>query len=81
MNEELKKYFATKMVALGFIALVLLGNFWLIKAFVKEGYFNQSLYNVFFLTSIWTVFWMIPMSIKYIQIKFKDSKKDQVVEN
>ena len=76
MNEKLQRYFATKMVAIGFIVLILLGNFWLVKEFTTPGYSNPNFYSIFILVALWTVLWIIPVSIKYFIIKLETKNSD-----
>ncbi len=76
MNEKLQKYFATKMVAIGFIVLILMGNYWLVKEFTNPGYNNPNFFSIFFIVAFWTICWIIPVTVKYFIIKYETKNND-----
>ena len=75
MDERLRKYLGTKMVAIGFIALILMGNYWFVKDFTVPGYTNQYLSDAFLLAALWTACWMVPVVVKYFTIKLENKNR------
>jgi hypothetical protein len=80
MNSKLRKSWATKSVAIGFIALTLLGNYWIVLVITGQKT-PQWFHDTIVFTSLWVLLSGVGLLITSFFIKNDDTPASPDVEN
>jgi ABC-type polysaccharide/polyol phosphate export permease len=69
MNELVKKSLPTKLAALGFIFMILMGNYWMVLVITNQPY-PQWLMDCFLIAALWII--GCAVCIAYLSFRYRD---------